>query len=84
MGAAVKKNELPVKTCLTCGLLFTWRKKWVRCWGRFVIARGTAGAPKVEPKRAIKEPFVLTRDYLASQVSTVAAPYSLFHSFKPL
>ncbi|RMR50260.1 hypothetical protein ALP84_04752 [Pseudomonas cichorii] len=28
----VKKSELPVKTCATCGLPFTWRKKWARCW----------------------------------------------------
>jgi hypothetical protein len=28
----MKKSELPVKTCLTCGLPFTWRKKWARCW----------------------------------------------------
>ncbi|MBP5967984.1 MULTISPECIES: DUF2256 domain-containing protein [Pseudomonas] len=28
----MKKSELPVKTCMTCGLSFTWRKKWARCW----------------------------------------------------
>ncbi|MGO2705502.1 DUF2256 domain-containing protein [Pseudomonas sp. FSL R10-1350] len=28
----MKKSELPAKTCATCGLLFTWRKKWARCW----------------------------------------------------
>ncbi|MCD7042084.1 DUF2256 domain-containing protein [Pseudomonas sp. MAFF 311095] len=28
----MKKSELPVKTCMTCGLPFTWRKKWARCW----------------------------------------------------
>ncbi|MBI6853863.1 DUF2256 domain-containing protein [Pseudomonas cichorii] len=28
----MKKSELPVKTCATCGLPFTWRKKWARCW----------------------------------------------------
>ncbi|RMO20586.1 hypothetical protein ALQ47_101036 [Pseudomonas cichorii] len=28
----LKKSELPVKTCATCGLPFTWRKKWARCW----------------------------------------------------
>ncbi|RMR06479.1 hypothetical protein ALP94_101041 [Pseudomonas savastanoi pv. glycinea] len=31
-GDALKKNELPVKTCVVCGLPFTWRKKWARCW----------------------------------------------------
>ncbi|WP_122563141.1 DUF2256 domain-containing protein, partial [Pseudomonas viridiflava] len=28
----MKKSELPVKTCVVCGLPFTWRKKWARCW----------------------------------------------------
>ncbi|ELQ07823.1 MULTISPECIES: DUF2256 domain-containing protein [Pseudomonas] len=28
----MKKSELPVKTCAVCGLPFTWRKKWARCW----------------------------------------------------
>ncbi|NVL31805.1 DUF2256 domain-containing protein [Pseudomonas syringae pv. actinidiae] len=27
-----EKSELPVKTCVVCGLPFTWRKKWARCW----------------------------------------------------
>jgi hypothetical protein len=27
-----KKSELPTKTCLACGLPFTWRKKWERDW----------------------------------------------------
>ncbi|WP_428557377.1 DUF2256 domain-containing protein [Pseudomonas edaphica] len=28
----MKKGELPVKTCLTCGFPFSWRKKWSHCW----------------------------------------------------
>ena len=31
-GDFLKKSELPVKTCLTCGHPFSWRKKWSRCW----------------------------------------------------
>ena len=27
-----KKSDLPTKTCETCGLPFTWRKKWERDW----------------------------------------------------
>ena len=27
-----KKSDLPVKTCATCGLPFTWRKKWEKVW----------------------------------------------------
>ncbi|MBX8484093.1 DUF2256 domain-containing protein [Pseudomonas cichorii] len=28
----MNKSTLPVKTCMTCGLPFAWRKKWARCW----------------------------------------------------
>ncbi|MBP6459309.1 MAG: DUF2256 domain-containing protein [Crocinitomicaceae bacterium] len=28
----VKKQHLPVKSCLTCGRPFTWRKKWEKDW----------------------------------------------------
>ncbi|MFJ3483153.1 DUF2256 domain-containing protein [Pseudomonas sp. NPDC090202] len=28
----MKKHQLPTKICATCGLPFTWRKKWERCW----------------------------------------------------
>ncbi|MEX1236483.1 MAG: DUF2256 domain-containing protein [Roseovarius sp.] len=27
-----KKGDLPSKTCATCGLAFSWRKKWERDW----------------------------------------------------
>jgi hypothetical protein len=27
-----KKSDLPTKTCVTCGLPFTWRKKWEKVW----------------------------------------------------
>lgn len=27
-----KKQDLPVKTCQSCGRPFTWRKKWARDW----------------------------------------------------
>lgn len=29
-----KKSDLPTKTCLCCGLPFTWRKKWERDWAQ--------------------------------------------------
>jgi hypothetical protein len=28
----MKKINLPEKTCVTCGLPFTWRKKWAKVW----------------------------------------------------
>ena len=27
-----KKSDLPSKACVTCGLPFTWRKKWETVW----------------------------------------------------
>ena len=29
---SVLKTNLPQKTCIGCGLPFTWRKKWERDW----------------------------------------------------
>ena len=31
-GKAVRKGDLPSKTCVCCGRPFTWRKKWETCW----------------------------------------------------
>ncbi|WP_109511680.1 DUF2256 domain-containing protein [Pseudomonas ovata] len=28
----LKKADLPHKTCVTCGLPFSWRKRWEKCW----------------------------------------------------
>lgn len=28
----IKKQNLPTKTCPTCQLPFTWRKKWEKSW----------------------------------------------------
>jgi hypothetical protein len=27
-----KKGNLPSKSCVACGLPFTWRKKWEKVW----------------------------------------------------
>lgn len=32
MPRGVKKENLPQKECVSCGLPFTWRKKWARDW----------------------------------------------------
>ena len=51
-----KKADLPSKTCLTCGLPFTWRKKWERDWNnvkycsdRCRSGKGVQKAPRVAP-----------------------------------
>ena len=28
----IKKENLPVKTCVACNRPFTWRKKWEKIW----------------------------------------------------
>ncbi len=29
---AMKKSDLPTKTCVVCARPFTWRKKWAKVW----------------------------------------------------
>lgn len=29
---AIKKGDLPQKTCVVCERPFTWRRKWKSCW----------------------------------------------------
>lgn len=31
-GKTVAKRDLPSKDCASCGLPFSWRKKWERDW----------------------------------------------------
>ncbi len=51
-----KKADLPSKTCQTCGLPFTWRKKWERDWenvrycsDRCRSAKGSQKTPGIAP-----------------------------------
>lgn len=32
MPRQIRKSDLPQKICATCGLPFTWRKKWAKVW----------------------------------------------------
>ncbi|NNE51516.1 MAG: DUF2256 domain-containing protein [Sulfitobacter sp.] len=32
MARMKKKHLLPTKTCETCGLPFSWRRKWAKVW----------------------------------------------------
>ncbi|HMO07268.1 MAG TPA: DUF2256 domain-containing protein [Paracoccaceae bacterium] len=32
MPRGVRKQDLPQKTCATCGRPFAWRRKWARVW----------------------------------------------------
>jgi hypothetical protein len=46
MPRGIKKQNLPQKTCATCGKPFAWRKKWERDWDavRYCSDRCRAGA----------------------------------------
>ncbi|WP_377513028.1 DUF2256 domain-containing protein [Octadecabacter sp. R77987] len=41
MAKSVRKSDLPVRTCATCGRPFNWRRKWARVWAevRYCSAR---------------------------------------------
>jgi hypothetical protein len=32
MSKKIRKSDLPQKICPVCGLSFSWRKKWAKCW----------------------------------------------------
>ncbi|WP_175650801.1 DUF2256 domain-containing protein [Pseudomonas sp. Marseille-P9899] len=44
----MKKALLPSKRCAVCGLPFTWRKRWARCWDevRYCSERCRRSAPR--------------------------------------
>jgi hypothetical protein len=46
MPRGIKKQNLPQKTCATCGKPFAWRKKWERDWDavKYCSDRCRAGA----------------------------------------
>lgn len=46
-GKAVKKADLPEKTCSQCGRPFAWRKKWERDWEQVIhCSQACKGASK--------------------------------------
>ncbi|MDY3554602.1 DUF2256 domain-containing protein [Gemmata sp. JC717] len=51
---ARKKENLPSKTCSTCGRPFQWRKKWKRCWDdvRYCSEACRAGRDKRDAQKA--------------------------------
>jgi hypothetical protein len=48
LGRAPDKADLPTKVCATCGLPFSWRRKWARDWDQVKVCsdrcRGDAKA----------------------------------------
>ncbi len=47
-----RKADLPSKLCASCGLPFTWRKKWERDWDnvKFCSDRCRMGKGKTAPQ----------------------------------
>jgi hypothetical protein len=56
MPKGIQKSDLPQKTCVTCGLPFTWRKKWEKVWDevRYCSDRCRAARPKATDHTARK------------------------------
>ena len=50
MPTGIRKQDLPQKTCATCGRPFTWRKKWAKVWDEVRYCsdrcRGARGSQK--------------------------------------
>lgn len=49
-----RKSDLPQKTCATCGLPFSWRKKWERDWDqvRYCSDRCRSGSKRKDARGA--------------------------------
>ncbi|MDP4608535.1 MAG: DUF2256 domain-containing protein [Burkholderiaceae bacterium] len=49
-----KKHDLPQKICLSCGLPFSWRKKWERDWEqvRYCSKRCSGAGPRAGAEAA--------------------------------
>ncbi|WP_126975963.1 DUF2256 domain-containing protein [Frigidibacter oleivorans] len=45
-----KKADLPRKICATCGLPFTWRRKWARDWERVTHCSDRCRAARSRPR----------------------------------
>lgn len=52
MPRGIKKENLPVKTCVTCGRPFTWRKKWERVWDEVTTCSKSCNRKRREAKQA--------------------------------
>jgi hypothetical protein len=50
MPRGVKKSDLPVKTCATCGKPFTWRKKWGKVWDQVKYCSDRCRSAKSPPR----------------------------------
>jgi hypothetical protein len=49
MTKQIKKENLPQKTCITCGRPFTWRKKWEKVWEKVKYCSDACRKNKTKP-----------------------------------
>jgi hypothetical protein len=52
---AVRKSDLPQKTCATCGRPFTWRKKWAKVWDEVRYCSDRCRGARVRPREIGQE-----------------------------
>jgi hypothetical protein len=50
------KADLPRKNCLVCGLPFTWRKKWAKCWDDVKYCSERCRRRRATAKDSVAEP----------------------------
>eukprot|EP00466_Bigelowiella_natans_P001412 jgi/Bigna1/89451/estExt_fgenesh1_pg.C_490112 len=55
-GRGVRKENLPRKTCVSCGKPFTWRKKWEKCWDEVTTCSKRCNAQRKAAKRDRAKP----------------------------
>ncbi|MBB6510866.1 hypothetical protein F4695_004258 [Rhizobium soli] len=49
MARMVKKADLPLKTCATCGKPFAWRLKWAKNWSDVKYCSERCRRSKLKP-----------------------------------
>ncbi|NCF49473.1 MAG: DUF2256 domain-containing protein [Bacteroidetes bacterium] len=51
MAKKIQKRDLPTKICASCGLPFSWRKKWERDWEnvRYCSKRCSGQKSRINP-----------------------------------
>jgi hypothetical protein len=52
MAKMVRKGDLPVKTCATCGRPFAWRKKWEKVWDEVRFCSNRCRGEKGKPRKS--------------------------------
>jgi hypothetical protein len=57
----VSRSSIPEKTCLSCGQILTWRKKWENCWDEVHYCSDACRCRKPGPAASALEEAILGR-----------------------